>query len=222
MIVFSLSSCYYNPPDNFKKEFHNYEECLMLAKSIDPDAVVSEEYVNIPINEAWGFVAREWNAVIYGVECHVASVPTLYGNSGIFPGEFPTTYYVPDTDYDFFVIQSIVREKEPLWHLYGDFARIRYDDKFVICIATENSVELSDEELNVVLQSIFEIYSEYIEFNIRKEICFAVPSPCKRDDYIQRNSYTYLVNLTENGKQDFIERYHDAWALLDSDLPICD
>ena len=53
ILIFTMStSCGYNPPDGYTKKHHTYEEILDFAKSLDPNATVSEEYIDTTI-DAW-------------------------------------------------------------------------------------------------------------------------------------------------------------------------
>ena len=82
----------------YHKEIHTYEEALEFAKSLDPQATVSQTYTDTSVSEEiiYGETSfREWSAIIHGVECHVA---TICCNDPV--GEFYTrTYYKLDTDY---------------------------------------------------------------------------------------------------------------------------
>ena len=70
----------------------------------------------------------------------------------------------------------------------------------------------------------------YNEFPIRKELSFQLSAPGKGYIWVEyeyelvvkRNSHIYLMHFTEEDKLAFIDKYHEAWALLGSDLPIHD
>lgn len=219
MTILSLSACTYNAPEGYSKSTHSYEEVLKFAKSIDQNAIVSESYTDIDLKNGDSY--REYLAVINGIECHVSSVPTLVSNEGIFASEFPRQYYRIDTDYDYLILQQIISEKQPEWTLNTN--SYSYDN-FLIFITTGKTEELSDEELDIVFQHIDVINSAYSSFNIRKELCFCLPSPSESYDadgiFVMKNSYSYMRDFSKNGKAEFIARYHENWALLDSDLPI--
>ncbi len=111
LCVLVLTACSYNPPEGFTKEHHTYDEILAFAKSLDEEAVVSEEYQDtIEMAGTIEYCYREWTAVIKGVKCHVTSAPNSVVNDGLFPGEFFKRYYRIDKDYDFCISKQIVAE----------------------------------------------------------------------------------------------------------------
>ena len=112
MFILCLNGCTYNPPEGYTQKHHTYEEILAFAKSIDPNATVSEEYTDTTIDDL-NRNFREYPAVINGVECHVSSVGGMIWNSGFLAGEFARQYYAIDTDYDYFVLKQIVAEQNP-------------------------------------------------------------------------------------------------------------
>ncbi len=75
-VILCLSGCVYHPPAGWTKSHHSYEEVLAFAKSIDANAVVDKEYTDSGMAGSYDYY-REWNAVINGVPCHVASVSYL-------------------------------------------------------------------------------------------------------------------------------------------------
>ena len=87
MLMF-ITSCSYNPPVGATEKHHTYEEVLEYAKSIDPNAIVNDEYKDTKLENVMADEYREWNAVINGIECHVASTPIVVFNDGIAGGEF--------------------------------------------------------------------------------------------------------------------------------------
>jgi len=119
IFILCLSGCTYDPPDGWTKIHHTYAEVLSFARTIDPNATVSEEYNDTVDEYDWEF--REWDAIINGVECHMASVSDWVWNSGFLAGEFVKTYYRIDTDYDYLLLQEIVSGKQPNWDM-------KYDD----------------------------------------------------------------------------------------------
>ena len=76
--IICLSACSYNPPDGYTEEHHTYEEILAFAKTIDPNAIVSTEYVDTTI-EDWNRKFREYPATINGIECHVSTLVRWFG-----------------------------------------------------------------------------------------------------------------------------------------------
>lgn len=224
MLILTLStSCGYNPPDGYTLKHHTYEEILAFAKTLDPNATVSEEYTDTTI-DAWDRDFREWDAVINGIECHVSSVGDMVWD---FTGEFARQYYVIDTDYDYLLLQKIVSEKQPDWEMeYTDIGN-RYNWNHILCVKTpytENK-ELSSDELEIVWEQAFEVYQEYSSYPVRKEAWFPVSIPIVVSNSEENNEYiTYSVlgmeDFSAEGKAEFFKKYKDAWDLMDSGLPI--
>ena len=134
IILLFFTSCAYNPPVGYTEKHHNRDEILAFARSIDPNATVSEAYTDTQIDD-WNRNFREWDAVINGIECHVSSVGDMVWNSGFLAGEFAKQYYVIDTDYDYLVLQKIVSEKQPDWEMkYTDIGSIYNWNNFSIKI----------------------------------------------------------------------------------------
>ena len=228
IFILCLNACTYNPPEGYTEEHHTYEEILTFAKSIDPNATVSEEYTDTTIDD-WDRNFREYPAVIHGIECHVSSVGDMVWNSGFLAGEFARQYYVIDTDYDYLVLKQIVAEHNPNWRISEDTLGDRYNWNNIISIYMEPdcTAQLEDEKLDAVLEQASEIYSAYHNLPIRKELYFWLPAPrrtynSEKEIIVKRNSTVLLEHFTEEDKLAFIEKYHKAWALLDSGLPIYD
>ena len=221
--ILSFSSCSYNPPEGYSEEHHTYEEILAFAKSIDSNATVSKEYTDT-IGDSWNRKFREYSAVINGIECHVSSVGDMVWNDGFLAGEFSKEYYVIDTDYDYIVLKKIVAERNPDWNISDDTLSNRYNWNNVISVYMEpnRKEQLTDEEIEAVLEQAKEIYAAYHTLPIRKELSFWLPAPEKRynQDVVKRNSKISLTDFTEESKLAFIDSYHKAWALLDAGFPI--
>ena len=224
--IICLSACSYNPPDGYTEEHHTYEEILAFAKTIDPNAIVSTEYVDTTI-EDWNRKFREYPATINGIECHVSSVGDMVWNDGFLAGEFARQYYVIDTDYDYLVLRKIVSEKQPEWEMkYTDIGSI-YNWNNLLSVKTpyaENQ-ELSVEELEIAWEKAFEIHQEYISHPVRKEAWFPVSIPIVVSNPKGENEYiTYSIlvmeDFSEEGKAEFFQKYKEAWDLMDSNLPI--
>ena len=231
IFIFCLNACTYNPPEGYTKKHHTYEEILAFARSIDPNATVSEEYKDTTIDD-WDRNFREYPAVINGIECHVSSVGDMVWNSGFFAGEFVRQYYVIDTDYDYLVLKQIVVEQNLDWDISEDTLGNRYgcNGRLRVYMEPNCTEQLTDEELNAVFEQAKAIYSAYNELPIRKTLRFQLSAPgkvyiCVEGEYelvVKRNSSVWLVHFEEEDKLAFIDKYHEAWALLDSDLPIHD
>jgi hypothetical protein len=228
VLILCFTACTYNPPDGYTEEHHTYEEILAFAKSIDPDATVSKEYTDTTIDD-WNRNFREYPAVINGVECHVSSVGDMVWNSGFLAGEFARQYYVIDTDYDYLALKQIVAEHNPDWSISEDTLGMRYNWNNILSVYMEPNCteQLEDEMLDAILEQANEIYSAYHNLPIRKELYFWLPAPgtaynSDKEKIVKRNSKVLLEHFTEEGKLAFIDKYHEAWALLDSGLPIQD
>ncbi len=225
--IFCLSACSYNPPKGYTEEHHTYEDILKFAQSIDPNATVSKEYTDTTI-EDWNRNFREYPATINGIECHVSSVGDMVWNDGFLAGEFARQYYVIDTDYDYLVLQKIVSEKQPQWSMKYDNLGGKYNWNNVLSveIATTEKNTLSDKELELVWQAVLEIAAEYNTYTVRKEPYFSLSAPGKYYDssrkeyFVKTDANVIIHDLSDQGKADFFQEYHEAWALLDSDLQI--
>ncbi len=222
-IFFCLSSCTYHPPEGWTKNHHTYDEVLEFARSIDPDATVSEEYTDTTDEYDWKY--REWDAVIKGGKCHVASVSDWVWNDGLAAGEFARDYYRIDTDYDYTVMQNILAEKYSDWKC-RDGIRSKYHSNTDTIYAEPVLSEfrkLSDDELEALWQTVLEINEEYKALALSRKAGFSLPSPgLYSGDIVRKDSHTYITEFTEEGKQKFLNEYHEDWALLDSGLHVDD
>ena len=226
-VVLCLSACTYNPPEGWTKKHHTYEEVLAFAKSIDPNAIVEEEYTDTVDENDWQF--REWDAVIKGVECHVASVSDWVWNEGVAAGEFIKVYYRIDTDYDYTVMYNILSEKYPDWKcLEGMHSKYHSNTDTIFAELTLSEYRmLNDDELEQVWQTASEINEAYEKMAIGRKAGFSVPSPGEywnhhgeQESFVKKDSHTYLTEFTDEGKENFLQKYKKDWALLESGLPI--
>ena len=225
----SLSSCSYNPPEGWTKKHHTYEEILEFARSIDPDATVTEEYTDTLNEYEWEF--REWAAVINGIDCHVASISDWVWNDGIGAGEFAKTYYRIYTDYDYTVINNIISDEYPEWKS-DDTIENKYHHNTNTIFIELNLPEyriLNDEELEQVWQTANEINEKYKKLALERKAGFSIPSPGmywnhdgEQEYFVRNDSFTSITEFTENGKTEFLKEYQEAWTLLDSGLPVVD
>lgn len=218
-----LSGCTYNPPEGYTKDHHTYEEVLAFAQSIDPNATVSEDYTDTTIDD-WNRSFREWPAVIHGIECHVSSVGDMVWNEGFAGGEFARQYFYIDTDYDYLLLEQIVREKQPDWGMEYDDLSSRYNWNHVLVVQTSYSDErqLTDEELETAWQAAQEIHEEYSKYPVRKQDWFDVPapgefySPATKEWSIQMSTAS-IRDFSQEGKDEFFKEYHERWALTESE-----
>ena len=224
----SAASCTYNPPQGYTEKHHTYEEILLFAKSIDPNATVSKTYTDTQTNSV-NRNFREWDAVINGVECHVSSVGVFVWNTGFMGGKFSKQYYVIDTDYDYLVLKQILSEKQPDWKMQLEDIEERYNWYGILTINTSyfEKRELSAEELEIAWAEAYEIYLEYNSHPVRKQAYFNVSVPESFWDRKHENehiSYYHISmsDFSEQGKAKFFEEYRTAWNLIDEGLPIKD
>ena len=100
-------------------------------------------------------------------------------NDGFLAGEFARQYYVIDTDYDYYLLKKITREKQPSWYMRGDDLSEKYNWNGMVFVETDCSekTKLSEEELETIWQQAYEIYEEYSKYPVRKEAKFGVAAP---------------------------------------------
>ena len=199
MIILSfLTSCAYNPPVGYTEKHHNRDEILAFARSIDPNATVSEAYTDTQI-DAWNRNFREWDAVINSIECHVSSVGDMVWDSS---GEFAKQYYVIDTDYDYLLLQKIISEKHPDWEMSYEGINSRYNWNGLISVQhlplTKN--KLSPDELEEIWSNAYEIYTEYNSYPVRKAAWFCVST---------LNGEVIFYDFSDAGKNKFFEDYEE-------------
>ena len=221
--VLLLSGCTYDPPEGYTEKHHTYEEVLAYAKTLDPDATVSEEYTDTTIDD-WDRSFREWPAVINGIECHVSSVGDMIFNGGFAAGEFARQYFYIDTDYDYLLLEEIVKEKQPDWSMKSDDISSRYNWNHILVVQTSYSDErqLTDEELETAWQAAQEIHEEYSKYPVRKQDWFDVPAPGEfyspaTEEYIIKMSTASIRDFSQEGKDEFFKEYHERWALTESE-----
>ena len=223
--LITLRTCDYNPPEGYTKKHHTYDEIVAFAKSVDPNATVSENYIDTALPDEMNQKFREWDAVINGIPCHVSSVGDFVWDA---TGEFCKQYYVIDTDYDYFLMEKILSEKQPDWQMEYTSISSRYNCNNVISIQTSYTEkrELSTEELEAVWADAYEIYQEYISYPIRKKPYFSMTAPGLFVDIANggatfvKFSSTIIHDFSDEGKAAFFEDYKKGWELLKSDAPV--
>lgn len=224
-IFLGLSACTFNPPEGWTRTHHTYEEVLAFAKSIDPNATVTEGYTDTVDENDWKF--REWDAVIHGVHCHVASVTDWVWNSGFAAGEFAESYYRIDTDYDYTVMRNILSEKYPDWNCERSLHSKYHSNNIVFaCLVLPEFRMLRDDELEEVWKTACQIHEEYEKVALGREAWFCIPSPGEywhgEQSIVKLDSHAYITAFTEEGKVKFLQEYKENWALLESGLPTYD
>ena len=223
MLTLCLTSCTYNPPEGWSKRPHTYKEILAFAKSMDPNATVSKKYADIEDEYNWPY--REWEAVINGVNCHVASVSGRVWNEGIWAREFAEFYYRIETDYDYaVVIQNKLVDNYPEWKC-EETVHERYQFKRIFFrLEMPEFRMLEDDEFEQVWQTACEISEDYEKLAIESKIEFTIPIPVKYctgtgESFLQ-SGYRDFSDLTEESKKAFLQDYKERWALLESGLPL--
>ena len=196
-------------PAGYTDKHHSYEEALSFAKSIDPDATVTNRPSDLQDRYNWKI--REWDAVINGVECHVASVEELVYNSDIFPGKFVKVFYRMDTDYDYTVVTSITSEKYPEWSADAD-TRSKYyqnDNTIFLKIDIPSDKPQSDDELEQLWQTILKINEEYIKLSLTRKLGFSIPCPKKSSDENAENDREFInvTDFSSDSKEEFLQKY---------------
>ena len=211
----------------YHKKIHTYEEALEFARSLDPQATISQSYTETFVSEEiiYGQTHfREWDAIIHGVECHVA---TICCNDPV--GEFyKRTYYRLDTDYDHHVFKKIVAEKCPDW-IIGDtvHAKYREDNSLVALIPQEEIKAFTNDELESIWNAAYTLYVKYCTYPTNKAAKFAVNDPTvysnlNGEQKHLRITHNYITDFSAEAKAAFWEEYARDWALIDSGLEIRD
>ena len=215
-LITALSGCYYDPPEGYEEHHHSYQAALEYARSIDPNATVSETYTDLKDED--GHQYREWDAVIHGMECHVGSSERWVFNSGVAAGEFIKKYYTLDTDYDYYLLKSIVAEKQPAWQLVEEtaFNRYQWNDILTIDITVSDEQALTKEELDQVWEEAHVIEEAYSSHTVHKSVAFYLPAPSpmysfQYKRYIVRMSIIKLSDFTKEGKEAFFKKYYERW-----------
>lgn len=219
MLMF-ITSCSYNPPVGATEKHHTYEEVLEYAKKIDPNAVVNDEYKDTKLDNVMADEYREWNAIINGIECHVASTPIVLFNDGVAGGEFGKQYFVVNTDYNFYLLKSIIESKYLDFTIVEDDIADRYTDYIGFAPLKNNENQLTVDELNLLLSSARSIYEEYkLKATEGKNISIGLYSPtvlCSADG---SNKHTeirieyYTIN-SEITNEAIIDKYLKNWEKL--------
>lgn len=219
MLMF-ITSCSYNPPVGATEKHHTYEEVLEYAKTIDPNATVNDEYEDTKLENMMADEYREWNAIINGIECHVASTPIVLLNDGIAGGEFGKKYFVVNTDYNFYLLKSIIESKYLDFTIVEDDIADRYTDYIGFAPLKNNENQLTVDELNLLLSSVRSIYEEYnLKATEGKNISIGLYSPtvlCSVDGsnkHIEIRIEYYTIN-SETTNEAIIDKYLKNWKKL--------
>lgn len=230
LTLFFFTSCSYDIPQGAQKDHYTYEEIVEFAKDIDPSAVVYETYTDIHLENMMRNKYREWDAVIFVINCHVASVPVLVWNTGIAAGEFAKQYFFIDTDYDYYLLKSIVTNNYPNWNICDDDFNIRYSTSTALkkyyTIRPKNleKRKLSYDELEEIWSIANDIYNEYEKTSICKNLYFQVYRPSVyttatgEEKVVRINLKSYYIKDKLN--DELYQKYEKEWELINSGLPV--
>ena len=219
-ILMFITSCSYNPPVGATEKHHTYEEVLEYAKKLDSTAIVNDEYKDTKLENVMADEYREWNAIINGIECHVASTPIVLLNDGIAGGEFGKQYFVVNTDYNFYLLKSIIESKYLDFTIVEDDIADRYNDYICFTTLKNNESQLTVDELNFLLSTARSIYEEYkLKATEGKYISIGLYSPtvlCSADGsnkHIEIRIEYYTIN-SETTNEAIIDKYLKNWKKL--------
>lgn len=219
-ILMFITSCSYNPPVGATEKHHTYEEVLEYAKKLDSTAIVNDEYKDTKLENVMADEYREWNAIINGIECHVASTPIILLNDGIAGGEFGKKYFVLNTDYNFYLLKSIIESKYLDFTIVEDDIADRYNDYICFTTLKNNESQLTVDELNFLLSTARSIYEEYkLKATEGKYISIGLYSPtvlCSADGsnkHIEIRIEYYTIN-SETTNEAIIDKYLKNWKKL--------
>lgn len=158
-----LSGCRYDVPEGYTKQHHPYLEMVEYAKSIDPNASVSEDYKDI--NENYRDY-RIWPAVINGRECSVASISVNVYNQGWAAGEFSKRFYRMDTDYDYYVINDALKSHPELGQVESALQdRFEQNDHLYGVIKLDS---ITEDQLDELWEEHNEVNKELAKYGLHK------------------------------------------------------
>ena len=149
-----MTACGYHAPEGYTKEHHTLAEIEEYAKALDPQATVSDEYQDLSEDNR---EFRIWPAVIDEISCNVASASANVYNDGVAGGEFSRTYYLIDTDYDYYRIEKTLGDHPELGEIKEDNAFNRFQVNDVI------SSEVTADSLNT--QQLESLWDSYCKMN---------------------------------------------------------
>lgn len=234
LVLFSFGSCRYDVPEGYKSKHFTHAEALAYAKKIDPNATVSQKYVEYKGNSYFVGSYREWEATLFGIECHVASAARVVSDQS---GEFPEIYYDMDNDYDYYVIAKYIEENGLDYVLemsYDLSKRYKdYDECDIFPFFAEKR-ELSKEELESVLQTMIKcrqecsFFSETLIFDVNFWVPKIVLDYYGQESYITFREYSFFwfsnttkEEIIQKYQEEFIPGYQEQWNLIgNADLPI--
>lgn len=157
-----LSACRYDPPEGYTKEHHSYEELVEFAKSIDPDATVTDD----PQPEQYDH--RDYiiyPAMIGGIPCSVASISVPVYDSDM--GEFAKTFYRMDTDYDYYLLREVLKKYPVLGEEKSEdlVARFNVGGFLRSCVTVD---KMTCEKLDEIFAEYEKCGKELSQYSMRK------------------------------------------------------
>ena len=176
-------------PEGYTREHHEYGDILEYAKAIDPDATVSEDYVDLEYNEE--STVREWPAVINGIECHVVSYPKLYQEKP--NSKNLLTCYVIGSDYSNIVLDMVLEDYPEL----GTTDATGYSHDFKYREYTLDSVysfveleSIDEETYDSLWDSYVKASEDYARYDPTKPYMLTLVLP---------DNNTYYISDTDDG-----------------------
>lgn len=190
-VALLLSACRYDIPEGYSKDTHSYEELVEFARSIDPDATVTDE----PKCELYDYR----NYVIYpakigGIDCSVATISVpVYDSTW---GEFAVMYYRMDTDYDFCLLQQVLKKHPLLGAPLDDDLVARFNvGGFMRSCATFD--DMTEEKLDEIFKEFDECQKELSNYSLRKSFRMQIR--------VGKKSY-FFTETTDEAKQKVIDQ----------------
>ena len=191
-----LSGCKYEPPEGYTKNHHTYNDLLEYAKSIDPNASVTDDPKDVN-DEYW--IYRVYPAVINGIECNVVSRSDVVYDSTW--GEFGKKYYKMDTDYDYYIVNELLSKYPDLGTLKDDSESTRFQvNDILYTTITEN--EMSSEKLESLFKEYVSINEELEEYPIHKSYWV--------DIYVNDHHYRFTSPTAEEKQKVYDKMVEDG------------
>ena len=193
-----MTGCKYDPPEGYTESHQSFHALTNYAEEIDPNAKVKNEPELIK-DDYWEY--KVYPATINGIECHVASVSdTVYDSTG----EFGKRYYKPDTDYDFYVVQEILKDYPDL----GTFEDDSESERFQINDILYTVVKFDD----MTEEKVEKLFNDYVAVNSAMEQ-YPLHKIYYLDIYVGENKYRFTV--PESDEKDKVIRTMKADGVLE-------
>ncbi|SEQ89064.1 hypothetical protein SAMN02910369_02629 [Lachnospiraceae bacterium NE2001] len=152
-IIGSLTIYFYDPPKGYSKKHYSYEDALEYARSIDPDAVVEENYTETEYSHT---TRRVWNAKINAHDVHVASYPNSIMGKHIW--ESPVSMMLEaynSKDYYYLTTDEYLYTIMPIFNIYPELGEVSINtDEYSSLTSSRQFDSITKDEFN-------EIWDEY-------------------------------------------------------------